>query len=133
MDVEVNGLNKQGIQAALSGNVLDAEKYFKQALSLNSNSLDSIFNLVKLFYMQKRCADAIELYLQIIPSVSLADIPSPIISMLANCFADQSKFDQAIYLLEFNHHSHPLDVETSCQLSNLLIQNGRLAQAKEGS
>ena len=131
MDVEVNGLNKQGIQAALSGNILDAEKYFKQALSLNSNSLDSIFNLVKLFYMQQRCADAIELYLQIIPSLSLADIPSPIISMLANCFADQSKFDQAIYLLEFNHHSHPLDVETSCQLSNLLIQNGRLAQAKK--
>ena len=131
MDTEVNGLNKRGIRAAMNGNIMDAEKCFKKALSLNETSLDSIFNLVKLFYMQKRSLDVTELYLKNIPSKSLADIPPPIVSMIANCFADQFNFEQAIYLLEFIHHSHPRDIETSCKLSNLLIQNGRLNQAKK--
>tara|TARA_B100001094_G_scaffold324056_1_gene376008 strand:+ start:1125 stop:2531 length:1407 start_codon:yes stop_codon:yes gene_type:complete len=131
MDTEVNGLNKRGIQAAMNGNILDAEKCFKEALSLNTTSLDSIYNLVKLFYMQKRSLDVTELYLKNIPSNSLADIPPPIVSMVASCFVEQFNFEQAIYLLEFIHHSHPRDIETSCKLSNLLIQNGRLAQAKK--
>lgn len=131
MDTEVNGLNKRGIRAAMNGNISYAEKCFKEALSLNATSLDSIFNLVKLFYMQKRSLDVIELYLKIIPSHRLADIPPPIVSMVANSFADQYNFEQAIYLLEFIHHSQPRDIEISCKLSSLLIQNGRLTQAKK--
>ena len=130
MDIEISKLNKKGIQSALNGSTLEAEIFFKKALALNANSMDSIFNLVKLFAMQNRCADAIDLYFQITPSIDHADIPPQILSMFANCFLAQSRFDQAIYLLEYIHQSHPGDVETTCKLSNLLIQNGRLLQAR---
>ena len=82
METGVNGLNKRGIRSAMNGNIVDAEKYFKEALSLNPTSLDSIFNLVKLFHMQKRSLDVIELYLKNIPSNILADIPPPIVLSL---------------------------------------------------
>ena len=130
MDTEVKSLNKKGIQAAMKGNTFEAEKFFKSALDLNANSLDTICNLVKLFSIQKRYMDATDLYFQIIPSTDLSDIPPQILSIFSNCFSNQSNFDQAIYLLEFIHNSHPRDIETSCNLSKLLIQNGRLMQAK---
>ena len=92
MDTEVIDLNKRGIRAVMNGNSSHAEKCFNEALSLNANSLDSIFNLVKLFYMQKRSLDVTALYLKNIPSHRLAYIPPPIVLMVANCFADQLNF-----------------------------------------
>ena len=90
MDTEVKSLNKKGIQAAMKGNTFEAEKFFKSALDLNANSLDTICNLVKLFSIQKRYMDATDLYFQIIPSTDLSDIPPQILSIFSNCFSNQS-------------------------------------------
>lgn len=131
MDERITSLNQRGIQAALSGDSRNAEKYFLNALSISLDSIESACNLLKLFYMQKRYSDGIKLFHRIKSFISLSDIPPQALSMFADCFAGDSNLDKAILLLDMLHISHPLDVETACKLSNFLIQTGQLIKARE--
>mgnify|MGYP001168436918 FL=1 len=131
MDERIASLNQKGIQAALSGDNSFAQKCFLDALSISLYSLESICNLLKLYYMQKQYSDGIDLFLRIESRTSLADIPPQALTMFASCFAAESKLETAISLLHMVHVSHPRDVDTACKLSNLLIQVGKLSNAKQ--
>ena len=131
MDERITSLNQRGIQAALSGDSIKAEQYFLNALSISLQSIESACNLLKLLYMQKRYSDGIKLFVRIKSFISLSDIHPHALSMFADCFARESDLDTAILLLDMLHVSHPRDVETSCKLSNFLIQSGQLIKAKE--
>jgi tetratricopeptide (TPR) repeat protein len=131
MDERISSLNQKGIQSALGGDTRNAEKCFLNALSISLYSLESVCNLLKLYYMQKQYSDGIQLFFRIKTITSLADIPPQALTMFASCFAAESNLEMAISLLHMVHISHPRDVDTACKLSNLLIQVGKLSKAKE--
>ena len=131
MDERITSLNQKGIQAALSGDTSNAEKYFLNALSISLYSLESVCNLLKLYYMQKQYSDGVKLFLRIKSLTSLTDIPPQALTMFASCFAAESNLETAISLFHMVHVSHPRDVDTACKLSNLLIQVGKLNKAKD--
>ena len=95
MDERIASLNQKGIQAALSGDNGFAQKCFLDALSISLYSLESICNLLKLYYMQKQYSDGIDLFLRIESRTSLADIPPQALTMFASCFAAESKLETA--------------------------------------
>ena len=58
-------LNQKGVRAVMSGRIYDAEEFFRAAINLQSNSLEAVFNLIKLFHMIHRYQDAIQLFKEI--------------------------------------------------------------------
>ena len=54
--------NKRGVDAAMAGNTIEAENFFRQAIAENKSEVEGYMNLIKLLSMQSRHREAIETF-----------------------------------------------------------------------
>ena len=123
-------LNQKGVRAVMSGRIYDAEEFFRAAINLQSNSLEAVFDLIKLFHMIHRYQDAIQLFKEITYDQPTKVLPQQIINIIGDCAVKDKDLKSACEILGLLHDSFPHNIETTCQFSNILIKSGQLGKAK---
>ena len=54
--------NRKGVQAAMAGNHIEAENFFRQAIKESDTAIEGSMNLVRLLHMQGRHAETIRAF-----------------------------------------------------------------------
>ena len=122
-------ISKLGVQAAQSGDLVTAEKYFRQAADMKGEPPEAIFNLCRLLNMQGRHKDAVQSFTKRIKSQDYINI-HPQLLLIASQSAQRCRnYSLAIEILSSLHYKYPENIETSVMLSTLEIEAGRLSEA----
>jgi Flp pilus assembly protein TadD len=121
--------SKLGVQAAQSGDMLLAEKYFRQAAELKGEPPEAIFNLCRLLHMQGRNQDVVKTFLNKVSPKEYQNIHPQLLLIASQSAKDCGDHSLAIETLTTLHDRHPENVETSILLSTLQIEAGRLSKA----
>jgi tetratricopeptide (TPR) repeat protein len=130
LNTQLAELNKKGIEAAVCGKIIEAEKYFRSAIKLDSNSFEAAFNLIKLFHMNDRYHDTVLFFIRFAKNKELSTLPMQLLNILSDCAVKDPDLIKACECCEILHTIFPEDVETTCKFSNLLIKIGHLGKAK---
>lgn len=130
MNIQLTELNKKGIDAALRGNINQAENCFRYAIKLDPKILESSFNLIKLLHMTHQYHKAILVFNQLDSNNLLRDLPVQIINILSDCAVKDRNDLAAFACCEILHHTFPEHIETTCRFANILIKTGQLGKAR---
>ena len=123
-------LNRRGIQAVMTGRINEAEALFRAAIELKTSSSEAVFNLIRLLHISHRYQEAIMFFKELLPDQSIQDLPQQIINVIGDCAVKDKDLNSAFEILSLLHNSFPLNIETACQFSNILIKSGQLGKAK---
>ena len=124
-------ISKLGIQAAQGGNMILAEKYFRQAAELTGEPPEAIFNLCRLLQMQGRNEDVVKTFLNKISPKDYRNVHPQLLLIASLSAKDCGNHSLAIEILTTLHLRHPENIETSNLLSTLQIESGRIRKASE--
>ena len=130
MNAQLSELNKKGIDAAVRGDINVAEHFFRDAIQLDPKILESSFNLIKLFHINKRHHDAVLVFKQIVGNNRLNDLPLQVVNILSDCAINDRDLTAACDCCEILHNTFPGHIDTTCRFSNILIKTGQLGKAK---
>ena len=122
-------ISKLGVQAAQSGDLVTAEKYFRQAADMKGEPPEAIFNLCRLLNMQGRHKDVVQAFTKRINSKDYINIHPQLLLIASQSAQSCSNHSLAIEILSSLHLKHPENIETSVMLSTLEIEAGRLSEA----
>ena len=121
--------SKLGVQAAQSGDMLLAEKYFRQAAELKGEPPEAIFNLCRLLHMQGRNQDVVKTFLNKVSPKEYQNIHPQLLLIASQSAQSCRNHSLAIEILSSLHYKYPENIETSVMLSTLEIEAGRLSAA----
>ena len=122
-------ISKLGVQAAQSGDLVTAEKYFRQAADMKGEPPEAIFNLCRLLNMQGKHEDVIQSFTKRIKSQDYVNIHPQLLLIASQSAQSCRNHSLAIDILSSLHCKHPENIETSVMLSTLEIEAGRLSEA----
>ena len=124
-------ISKLGIQAAQGGNMILAEKYFRQAAELTGEPPEAIFNLCRLLQMQGRHQDVVNTFINKVNPKEYQRVHPQLLLIASQSAKDCGDNTIAIQILTTLHDRHPENIETSNLLSTLQIESGRIRKASE--
>ncbi len=122
-------ISKLGVQAAQSGDLVTAEKYFRQAADMKGEPPEAIFNLCRLLNMQGRHKDVVQSFAKRIKSKDYINIHPQLLLIASQSAQSCRNHVLATEILSTLHYKHPENIETSVMLSTLEIEAGRLSKA----
>ena len=122
-------ISKLGVQAAQSGDLATAEKYFRQAADMKGEPPEAIFNLCRLLNMQGRHKDVVQSFTKRIKSQDYVNIHPQLLLIASQSAQSCRNHSLAIEILSSLHYKYPENIETSVMLSTLEIEAGRLSAA----
>ena len=123
-------LIEKGISAAAHGRMKEAEDFFKSAMNMDCSKFDASYNLIKLFHIQKRYKEGIDIFNLISSKIPLGAMPSQVVYLIGDCASNQHDLLIASKCFEILHNSHPEHIDTVCRLSSILIESGQLIKSR---
>jgi tetratricopeptide (TPR) repeat protein len=115
---------RKGVEAAMKNNMEEAEKYFKKAIERDEDWRNGGFNLLRLYHMQSRHLEALDLYKRLIQHIP-ADTLHPQVTYMAGDSAIKAGATEIGMDCYRNLHSkHPENVESSCAVMKLTLLMG---------
>ena len=123
--------NRKGVQAAMAGNHIDAENFFRQAIKENATAIEGSMNLVKLLHMQGRHAETISAFDALQTKVQIESIHPQILYMVTQSALHLADQKTALRNLRVLALQNPENSEIQCMLSKILIESGRLLESKK--
>ena len=108
--------NRKGVQAAMAGNHIDAEDFFRQAIKENATAIEGSMNLVKLLHMQGRHAETISAFDALQTKVQIESIHPQILYMVTQSALDYGDQKIAIQNLSVLSPQHPGNSDAETQL-----------------
>ena len=122
--------NKKGINAAMLGNNIQAESFFRKAIVDGETAIEGSMNLIRLLHMQDRHADAISTYNELEMKLQPEKIHPQILYIVSQSSLQVGYQKLAIRNLSILAQQNPGDSEIVCLLSKSLIEIGRLTDSK---
>ena len=123
--------NKKGVEAAMAGNHIEAENFFRQAIKENKTTLEGSMNLIRLLHMQGRHSETIRAFKELEKKVPLEEIHPQILYMVTQSALDVGDQKMAIQNLRILALQNPANSEIQCMLSRAFIESGRLLDSKK--
>ena len=122
--------NKRGIDAAMAGNHIEAENYFRLAIAEDESGIEGYMNLTRLLSMQSRHREAIETFKKLAMKVEANKIHPQILYMVSQGALNVGDQRMAIQNLQILVQQNPGNSELPCMLSRAFIESGQLLEAK---
>ena len=123
--------NRKGVQAAMAGNHIEAENFFRQAVKESDSAIEGSMNLVRLLHMQGRHAETIAAFKELQIKAQIEKIHPQILYMVTQSALDIGDQKTALLNLRVLAPQNPENSEIQCMLSKILIENGRLLESKK--
>ena len=122
--------NKKGIDAAMAGNHIEAENYFRLAIAEDESGIEGYMNLTRLLSMQSRHREAIETFKKLAKKIEANKIHPQILYMVSQGALNIGDQRMAIQNLQILVQQNPGNSELPCMLSRAFIESGQLLDAK---
>tara|TARA_Y100000991_G_scaffold195936_1_gene165536 strand:+ start:353 stop:1753 length:1401 start_codon:yes stop_codon:yes gene_type:complete len=122
--------NKKGVEAAMAGNHVEAESFFRQAIKDNKTAIEGRMNLIRLLHMQGRHAETISIFKELETKAQLVQIHPQILYIATQSALDVRDHKMAIQNLQILAPQNPGNSDIQCMLSRALIESGRLLDSK---
>ena len=119
-----------GVEAAMAGNHIEAENFFRQAIKENETAIEGHMNLIRLLHMQGRYAETISAFKELQIKVKIQKMHPQILYMVAQSALDISDQETAIQSLRVLAPQNPGNSEIQCMLSEAFIKCGRLLDSQ---
>ena len=100
-------ISKLGVQAAQSGDLATAEKYFRQAADMKGEPPEAIFNLCRLLNMQGRHKDVVQSFTKRIKSQDYVNIHPQLLLIASQSAQSCRNHSLAIEILSSLHYKYP--------------------------
>ena len=123
--------NRKGVQAAMAGNHIEAEYFFRQAVKESDSAIEGSMNLVRLLHIQGRHAETIAVFKELQTKAQIEKIHPQILYMVTQSALDLGDQKTALLNLRVLAPQNPENSEIQCMLSKILIENGRLLESKK--
>ena len=123
--------NRKGVQAAMAGNHIEAENFFRQAVKESDSAIEGSMNLVRLLHIQGRHAETIAAFKELQIKAQIEKIHPQILYMVTQSALDLGDQKTALLNLRVLAPQNPENSEIQCMLSKILIENGRLLESKK--
>lgn len=123
--------NRKGVQAAMAGNHIEAENFFRQAIKESDTAIEGSMNLVRLLHMQGRHAETIRAFEELQTKAQIEKIHPQILYMVTQSALDLGDQKTALRNLRVLAPQNPKNSEIQCMLSKILIESGRLLESKK--
>ena len=123
--------NRKGVQAAMAGNHIEAENFFRQAVKESDSAIEGSMNLVRLLHIQGRHAETIAVFKELQTKAQIEKIHPQILYMVTQSALDLGDQKTALLNLRVLAPQNPENSEIQCMLSKILIENGRLLESKK--
>ena len=131
MTVSNTSNNRKGVQAAMAGNHIEAENFFRQAIKESDTAIEGSMNLVRLLHMQGRHLETISAFRELQIKAQIERIHPQILYMVAQSALDLGDQNTALRNLKVLTLLNPENSEIQCMLSKILIESGRLLESKK--
>ena len=122
--------NKKGVDAAMAGNHIEAENFFRQAIKDNKTAIEGSMNLIRLLHMQARHLEAINTFKRLGAKITPKTIHPQILYMTSQSALEIGDQKMAIECLRILADQNPRNTEIQCMLSRAFIESGRLLDSK---
>lgn len=122
---------RKGVEAAMKNDMQSAEEYFKKAIDGDNDWGNGGFNLLRLFHMQSRHLEALDLYKRLIQHIPAEALHPQVTYMAGESAIKAGATEIGLDCYRNLHSKHPENIESSCTYSQLLIKSGRLGEAKK--
>ena len=122
--------NKRGVDAAMAGNTIEAENFFRQAIAENESEVEGYMNLIRLLSMQSRHREAIETFKELAMKVDTKKIHPQILYMVSQSALNIGDQKMAVQNLKILVQQNPGNSELPCMLSRAFIESGQLLESK---
>ena len=123
--------NRKGVEAAMAGNHIEAENFFRQAIKENETAIEGCMNLIRLLHMQGRHAETISAFEELQINVQIEKMHPQILYMVTQSALDIGDQNIAIQNLSVLSPQHPGNSEIQCMLSEAFIKSGRLIDSQK--
>ena len=123
--------NRKGVQAAMAGNHIEAENFFRQAVKESDSAIEGSMNLIRLLHIQGRHAETIAAFKELQIKAQIEKIHPQILYMVTQSALDIGDQKTALLNLRVLAPQNPENSEIQCMLSKILIENGRLLESKK--
>lgn len=123
--------NRKGVEAAMAGNHIEAENFFRQAIKENETAIEGCMNLIRLLHMQGRYTEAISAFKELQIKVQIEKIHPQILYMVTQSALDIGDQKTAIQSLRVLAPQNPGNSEIQCMLSEAFIKSGRLLDSQK--
>ena len=123
--------NRKGVEAAMAGNHIEAENFFRQAIKENETAIEGCMNLIRLLHMQGRYTEAISAFKELQIKVQIEKIHPQILYMVTQSALDIGDQKTAIQSLSVLASQNPGNSEIQCMLSEAFIKSGRLLDSQK--
>lgn len=123
--------NKLGVEAAIRGDLKNAEKHWLDAINSNAAVEGFFFNLARLLNMQKRHQELLLLFRRCDPLKHEPEYSPQILLMVSNSAMEAGEATMALELLTRSHQCYPNHAETAIALSEEKIKAGELKSARD--
>ena len=123
--------NRKGVQAAMAGNHIEAEYFFRQAVKESDSAIEGSMNLVRLLHIQGRHAETIAVFKELQTKAQIEKIHPQILYMVTQSALDLGDQKTALLNLRVLAPQNPENSEIQCMLSKILIESGRLLESKK--
>ena len=123
--------NRKGVQAAMAGNHIEAEKFFRQAVKESDSAIEGSMNLIRLLHIQGRHAETIAAFKELQIKAQIEKIHPQILYMVTQSALDIGDQKTALLNLRVLAPQNPENSEIQCMLSKILIENGCLLESKK--
>jgi len=123
--------NRKGVQAAMAGNHIEAENFFRQAIKESDTAIEGSMNLVRLLHMQGRHAETISAFEELRTKAKIEKIHPQILYMVTQSALDLGDQKTALRNLRVLAPQNSENTEIPCMLSKILIESGRLLESKK--
>ena len=123
--------NRKGVQAAMAGNHIEAENFFRQAVKESDSAIEGSMNLIRLLHIKGRHVETIAAFKELQIKAQIEKIHPQILYMVTQSALDIGDQKTALLNLRVLAPQNPENSEIQCMLSKILIENGRLLESKK--
>ena len=123
--------NRKGVEAAMAGNHVEAENFFRQAIKESESVIEGSMNLIRLLHLQGRHAETISAFKELPIKAQIKNIHPQILYMVAQSAFDVGDQNIAIQNLRALAQQNPASSEIQCMLSRAFIESGRLLESRK--
>ena len=120
-----------GVEAAMAGNHVEAENFFRQAIKENETAIEGCMNLIRLLHMQERHPETISAFKELQTIVQIEKMHPQILYMVAQSSLVISDQETAVQSLRVLAPQNPGNSEIQCMLSEVFIKSGRLIDSQK--
>ena len=123
--------NKKGVDAAMAGNHIEAENFFRRAIKENRTVIEGSMNLIRLLHKQGRHDEAINTFKELKAQTGIRQMHPQILYMASKSALEIGDLKIAIESLKILARLNPENTEIQCMLSRALIESGQLLESKK--